>query len=261
MTRPFPDDTLLMAYADGELDAEAAEAVEAAIAADPAVRARVAMFAGSADYLREAFAERDFVGVPPGLERQLRRATWVGRARRSARIILPMAAAIAGFAIGMSQLPRLTGWMDGGATASIASTIQEVAEYHALFTRETEHLVEVPATRQAHIEEWLGNRVGYPLHVPDLSARGLTFVGARMLAVNARPVAQLMYTTANGERVALCVTEQEIPATTALLHSTEHGFDMYAQGEGRHLFIIAAPAGMALAKSLSTGMTELLRRG
>ena len=36
-----PDDEMLMAYADGELDAAARDEVEAAIAADPALRARV----------------------------------------------------------------------------------------------------------------------------------------------------------------------------------------------------------------------------
>ena len=117
-----------------------------------------------------------------------------------------------------------------------------MADYHAVFVRETDHLVEVPASRRDHIEAWLGNRVGYPLHVPDLRDQGLEFVGARLLAAVGQPVAQLMYTTATGDRVALCVTEQGAEASTKLQRISEGGFDVYGQGQGKHLFIIAAPA-------------------
>lgn len=44
MTDSPMDDAMLMAFADGELDAETARAVAAAVAADPALQARVALF-------------------------------------------------------------------------------------------------------------------------------------------------------------------------------------------------------------------------
>lgn len=261
MSRPEPDDLMLMAYADGELDAHAAAEVEAALAANPVLAARVAMFIESAELLRAGLGEPEPVAVPVALQRRMTRAVWTTRARSGLRYALPVAAAIAGFVIGGAQAPHLFTGTGTAAAQQVTAVMHEVAEYHAVFVRESEHLVEVPASRRDHIEAWLGNRVGYPLHVPDLSAQGLEFLGARMLAVAGRPVAQLMYTTASGDRVALCVTEQVADASTTLMRISEAGFDVYAQAAGKHLFIIAAPADSSVARRLSANITALMQRG
>jgi anti-sigma factor RsiW len=262
MSRSEPDDLMLMAYADGELDTQAAAEVEAALMANPALAERVAMFVESAEMLRAGLGEPEPVAVPATLQRQMTRAIWTTRARSSVRYALPVAAAIAGFVIGGTYAPHLMFGV-GVSTAQnqVEAVMHEVAEYHAVFVRESEHLVEVPASRRDHIEAWLGNRVGYPLHVPDLSTQGLQFLGARMLAVAGKPVAQLMYTTASGERVALCVTEQGADASTALMRISDAGFDVYGQGQGKHLFIIAAPADSSVARRLSGNITGLMQRG
>jgi len=51
-----PDDPMLMAYADGELDGEEAARVEAAVAADPALAEVVAAYRALRDRLGKAFA-------------------------------------------------------------------------------------------------------------------------------------------------------------------------------------------------------------
>jgi anti-sigma factor RsiW len=83
--------------------------------------------------------------------------------------------------------------------------IMQVAEYHRVYAGEKRHLVEVAAAETPHIESWLGKRLEMPLVVPDLTAQGLTFQGARMLVINGAPVAQLIYTPADGRAVALCI--------------------------------------------------------
>jgi anti-sigma factor RsiW len=84
--------------------------------------------------------------------------------------------------------------------------IMQVAQYHKIYAREQRHLVEVPAEETSHIEQWLGKRLDdLAFKVPDLSAFGLTFKGARMLVVGGAPVAQLVYLPADGRAVALCV--------------------------------------------------------
>lgn len=261
MSRPEPDDLMLMAYADGELDAQAAAEVEAALTANPALADRLAMFIESAELLRAGLGEPEPMDVPAALQRQITRAIWTTRAKSSLRYALPVAAAIVGFVIGGAQVPNMFIGAQTAAARHIETVMHEVAEYHAVFVRETDHLVEVPASRRNYIETWLGNRVGYPLHVPDLSAQGLEFVGARLLAAVGQPVAQLMYTTATGDKVALCITQQGTEASTALIHVSEGGFDVYAQGQGKHLFIIAAPADSAVARRLSSSITGLMQRG
>lgn len=107
-----------------------------------------------------------------------------------------------------------------GAMAGVAATVafvtlpappprswtDEVASYHRIYARETVHLVEVGAERADHIREWLGARIGRDLPIPDLTAFGLTFRGARLLAAADAPVAQLVYTDAAGGVFALCLT-------------------------------------------------------
>jgi len=64
-------------------------------------------------------------------------------------------------------------------------------------------LVEVIGSEQAHIESWLSKEIGVDFKVPNLSDAGWTFQGARLLVVAGKPVAQLMYTNAEGAVIAL----------------------------------------------------------
>ncbi len=92
------------------------------------------------------------------------------------------------------------------ATQQPQPWIMQVAQYHKVYAREQRHLVEVSAEETPHIEQWLGKRLDdLAFKVPDLSAFGLTFKGARMLVINGEPVAQLVYLPKDGRAVALCI--------------------------------------------------------
>lgn len=100
----------------------------------------------------------------------------------------------------------------------------DVAEYHSLYARQSErHLVEVPARQKEHIEKWLSEQLGQPLRVPDLSDAKMEFKGARLLAIQGAPVAQLMYLDSNGEPLAFCFmqnTTGKIKAPELSTHDT-----------------------------------------
>jgi anti-sigma factor RsiW len=83
----------------------------------------------------------------------------------------------------------------------------EVAGNHAIYSRETKHLVEVPAEEIDHLQMWLSNRLHGEFEVPDLAGLGLRFAGGRMLVLGAQPAAQLMYTRERGLPVGICVRE------------------------------------------------------
>jgi len=87
--------------------------------------------------------------------------------------------------------------------ASARSWLAEVAEYHQVYAKQTRHLFEVPASEQAHIESWLSKEIGVDFKVPDLGDAGWTFQGARLLVAAGKPVAQMMYTNAEGAVIAL----------------------------------------------------------
>ena len=84
---------------------------------------------------------------------------------------------------------------------------REIAGDHAIYQRETRHLVEVPADEVDHLQMWLGDRLHGDFRVPDLAPLGLRFAGGRMLALEGRPVAQLMYERDEGLPVAICIAE------------------------------------------------------
>src|SRR6185312_1304257 len=107
---------------------------------------------------------------------------------------------VAGFGAGQTS-PNLF-------TSGRAGMLTEIAEYHSIYSRETVHLVEVPAAQVDHLKIWLGNRVGRDLVVPDFKEAGLTFAGGRLIVLNGTPVAELMYTRDNGLPIAFCILDR-----------------------------------------------------
>jgi anti-sigma factor RsiW len=190
-------DRLLVAYVDGELGPDAAPEVEALLATDPHASQRVEMFRETAVLLRDACGDRFFAGKSPFPGPRRRRA--LRQRRHSWVIATSLAAIIVGFTGGVT-------W-GGRTTSERAELIDEVASYHRLYSRETRHLVEVPADRVDDLTAWLGQRLNRKFEVPDLAAAGLAFAGGRMLVVNDRPVAELMYTRDHGLPIGICVTQ------------------------------------------------------
>jgi len=198
------DDNTLVAYVDGEIDAAGAAAVERRLRTDAGARNKVAALSQSAVMLRAAFNAALHESVPPRLLDVLDRP-----AHQRRRIGVPVAAAIAGLVIGLA----------GGFLASDSITtplheqqraadtrIEEIAAYHAIFARDTEYLVEVPADRVERLEEWVGENLKRRLSIPDLSADGFEFLGGRLLVAGGQPVSQLMYAAPHHEPLAICIT-------------------------------------------------------
>ena len=76
---------------------------------------------------------------------------------------------------------------------------------HRVFVVETVHPVEVAASQQAHLVQWLSRRVGHALKVPDLSARGFELMGGRVIPEAGMAAAQFMYQDGEGHRLTLLV--------------------------------------------------------
>jgi anti-sigma factor RsiW len=220
----------LMAYADGELTPTEVREVEALIAADPSLRAIVEQHRLTTELLRSAcaefFYETGSIRLPQP-RRRLPLRQYAGWA------IAATVAGILGFGGG-------TYWA-GGLESAHDHLLSEIAEYHAVFSREDKHLVEIPASRTAELTDWLASRVGRPVSAPDLTGLGLTFAGGRMLVVDGKPVAELMYTRANGRPIALCIAEAGHGTTNpgtpiAIAHNGE--LRLASWQTGAHTFVI-----------------------
>jgi anti-sigma factor RsiW len=254
------DDMLLCAYVDGELDPAKSREIELLAAQNPAVRHRIEMYRRSGHLVREALSEGQFTRVPSGLRQAAERMIFRSNRRfHMRRALSAVAAVILGIGIGFV----LSHFIEHGTVlprSTVGNIMHDVAEYHPVYVREDEHLVEVPASRREHIEKWLGDRVGHPLRAPDLSAYGLRFEGARLVALHSEVLAQLMYTGPQGQRIALCVTRVDGALPEKPESTVEGGVRVHAIGKGRHVFLVAGPADEPVLDRLAGALPTLLTR-
>jgi len=86
--------------------------------------------------------------------------------------------------------------------------------------------------------------------VPDLTPFGVTFAGARLLGINERPVAQLVYLDANDQPLALCIipSPREVKDPTL---SVNGELNLVDWRDGKHGYAVVGWSDPALLESLS----------
>jgi anti-sigma factor RsiW len=218
-------DEALVAYLDGELGGEERTHVEAWLDADPAVRDRLLALAESAGTLRSAFA--DFVSepVPERLIAAARGETITAteaeivelrprRARltppppsRRWYIQLATAAGLFGLVVGVGAEylgnnilgPSGTPTNRQIQTASMNNWLDNAAgDYKLIVNAGGDAMLDVPATGDSgDALQKISQNLPQQARLPDLKPWGLTFRGARLVVVDGRPAAQLVYNTDN----------------------------------------------------------------
>ncbi|TQV83901.1 anti-sigma factor family protein [Denitrobaculum tricleocarpae] len=221
----------LVAYVDGELSAAEMGRVETLLADDPKARKLRDILRAQSESLKGLHrgiveqpvpanlisAIRSGAGTSGGADLQaanhssseVRHPAAVvsssdARAGGSRTRLWLVAASVAFLCVGAAG-GFVAGERYGIVPAAQNDWLTQVADYHGIYAKEKRHLVEVSADETPHIESWLGNRLGRTLTVPDLSASGAEFKGARLLGINGKPVAQLIYQIPGGDPFALCV--------------------------------------------------------
>jgi anti-sigma factor RsiW len=183
------NDATLLAFVDGELESDASHEVAKALETDPEAREKVHRLRRSAVLVRTVFDQVPEQEMSPGLRALLEPKP----PREWRRTTMAIAASILIAAVGFGG-----GFLAASLRTPVAAgfderLFDEIADYHTMYAREDEHQVEVSAAQPAQIEQWLGNRLHRRLHIPDLSNRTLTFIGARLFVVDGMPVAQFIY--------------------------------------------------------------------
>ncbi|MFM0478714.1 zf-HC2 domain-containing protein [Paraburkholderia strydomiana] len=222
------DDSLLIAYADGELSAADAASVEQALAESVDLRRTVELLRASRLPYREAFARQKLPPVPDELRRRVEamasaaqeRTGFAARqpARRSPSLLWLAAAFVAGaFCVGLVQQlnARLPGAFSNGAatTASVdrRSWVSVAADYQRMYTRETVESVAPDRTAAVDKIDAIRNVDGIRLRVPDLRPAGLAFKSVERLRYDGKPLVQIVYLPERGVPVALCVIKDSRP--------------------------------------------------
>ena len=241
----------LSAYLDDALpDAERAE-IEALAAKDAAVADELAALRQADAAIGSAFASMLDTPVPPSLVRAVEFTPAIPDAAN-----LPgpprwgfgtVAAALALLMIGAgggSVLTRL--YAPPVEVAAAPGWLDQVADYHRVYAREGRHLVEVPAEDATHLRTWLSDSTGVTFSIPDLSSRGLTFAGGRLLVAAGKPVGQLMYTDTDGQVVALCfIASGDMAAMDGQPDFTNRSFadlDMVVWKDREASYVVIGPA-------------------
>ena len=122
--------------------------------------------------------------------------------------------------------------------AASKSWLGQIAQYHRVYASTARrHLVEVGADELDHIQTWMTNMIGRDIPVPDLTDFGITFAGARLLGINEKPVAQLVYLDQNDQPLALCIIPSSGHVKEASL-STNRDLNLVDWRDGRFAYAV-----------------------
>jgi anti-sigma factor RsiW len=220
---PAIQDDELHAFADQQLAPARADELAAAIAREPALALRVAEIRRQNALLRDA--------LDPWLTEPLPRnllAAAAGRAPRRMPRWLPSALGVAAsLALGVA-----IGWFGRGEMLQLAGTPvtfpRQAALTHALYAADANRPVEIWATEEQRLVNWLSKRLGFAVHAPDLNSVGFSLVGGRLVAGNEKPGAMFMYENADRQRISLLVRKDSSPSgETAFRYAFEDGVGVF----------------------------------
>jgi anti-sigma factor RsiW len=204
------DEDDLQAFVDDRVAGDRLAAVEAYLAHHPEIRERVTIEHRHRMSLRAQLDAKVAEPIPARLS--IANIQAARRSRRTGQARLAVAA-IAIFVVGASGgwfANRLQPFALGVAPAPATTTVaQGATAAYRTFVVEVAHPVEVGASQEAHLLQWLSKRLGKPLTAPDLTKFGYRLMGGRLLPSGSGSAAQLMYDDASGKRLTIYVRAAE----------------------------------------------------
>jgi anti-sigma factor RsiW len=206
------DNSILVAYVDGELDAETEREVAAAIAADSHAQDKVRAFRESNRIVQAAFQEPAEESAPAPLMAAAGPPGPKHGGVREWRFALPLAASLAILAVGLGA-GLGTGYMAGTYRADDAAPVaaknkwlEDMVSYYQVLAADQRYLIEAGADNAPYAENLVGAQLERPFRVPDLSQHGLTYRGVRFMPIEGQPAVLLVYDLPNGKPLGICMT-------------------------------------------------------
>lgn len=265
-TQGLPLEVRLSAYLDGQLPEAEMEEINTILAGDDAARTVYEKLKLGSEFGARAFDRMLQEPIPLDLVRNIKEAgrneddpSKLGFAaiptaeipanRRSAfwpqalaaSLVIFLAGGAAGYLI--SEQKQTSFQTASNQFAPTRTWLDDVAEYHRIYSRQARHLVEVPASDRQHIVEWLSASTGVPFSLPDLSAQKLTFEGARLLVAGGKPTAQLLYRDGENEIFAVCFLQSEpVEGKTQLAESMRNDIGLVSWQKGKASYVVVGPS-------------------
>ncbi|QWF48828.1 anti-sigma factor [Bordetella hinzii] len=220
----------LHALVDGQLPPERRDEVQAYLAGNETARRQVAQWVEQKRRLR---AHLDGVlDEPLPLRLPLRAAPARGRGwALAAGLLIAVASGGAAWVArgaldARAQRSQVAQALDSGGFA------QRAAVAHAVFAADMRRPVEVGADQEQAMVTWLTRRLGSPVRAPALGAAGYELVGGRVLPGGRGAVAQLMYSSASGQRLTLYLTHEAKGETAAFRYMQDGPVRVFYWREG-----------------------------
>lgn len=233
----------LSAFVDGHLAEADRHEIDALLVNDADVRASLEMLRRGTDIGRRLFDDTLKDPMPLDLVREIkntplpRRAVRLPQPDRPAINFTPSRTQALAACIVFLLVGGGIGYMVGTSSSTLGQTIQiddgqrdwldDVVSYYRLSIRQRDHVAEIGADKPADILEWLTTGTGVSFRIPDLSASGLKFLGARMFTASGHPFGLLLYRRGDdGDVIGLTVGKsrpetrnpvEDIRADTALV--------------------------------------------
>jgi len=195
----------LHAFVDGRLDDDRRLDVELWLKDHPQEAAEVQQWQAQAKDLKAAFSsyarfgENDRTLLNSKTQPATPASFWRGAGLLAASLLLFLSGAGAGI-----YADRFYAGSPPVETASALESLPGQSKTAFLvYASEKRHPVEVGADEEVHLLAWLGKRLDYKLVAPDLRSQGFSLVGGRLVPVNGRAGAMLMYQDAAGQRLTV----------------------------------------------------------
>ena len=266
------DDEALVAYIDGELEPADRDQVEAWLATDGAAREKLAALAETTSLVRSAYDEIARELVPGHLVAAARGQPGAAAApeakivafRRPARSRPIFGFVSRGWSVAAAA--GLFGLMIGGAGGFVGGTLlppnpateqkvaaatvnsgwlDNAATYYKLSVGAGDNmLVDVPASNDnPEALQKISQSLSQQVRLPDLKPWGLTFRGARLVAVEGKPAAQLAYTTDNKAigPLTLLIGSSKQPDVAPTLDQRQGVNQLYWRHHG-HAYVLVGQA-------------------
>ncbi|MCO5730449.1 anti-sigma factor [Rhizobium sp. SSA_523] len=262
------------AHLDGELSEIEAAALDALLEQDSQARAALDALRRADTIGREHFDELLKEPVSLDLVRSIktasepRRVVQLPQTGRRALRLRPTLATVIASSLLMFGLGTGAGYMFGARPSMVTyadiagdpakAWMDDVASHYRLFSRQSRHLVEVPANESAHIVEWLMATTGVSFRIPDLSAEGLDFLGARLYSAGGRPVGQLIYRNRDGDIIGISFAKNIAPIESDMREVIRDDIGMVAWQGLQASYVVTGPSSDAFLDTLAGKVARII---
>lgn len=253
---PIGEDDL-QAYVDERLDAARLALVRHYLEEHPEAAARVQAFVEQRDMLCAALAAKAEAPIPARLRvahlrAGLRQRRWQQFRAAAAAVLLLLAGAGAGW------LAR-GGW-EGGPTPS--PPMAEAAQAHRILAA-VAHRPGVPArAEREELADWLAQRLGAPVVVPDLSDSGFLPVDGHLLPSAEGLAAMVLYEGDGGAHLSFYLRPApNMPAARLQCADQPGGLLTYFWSDGRLAYAVTAAMQRAELRGIAFAAERQVRAG